>query len=94
MKYNALKSPQKSLEGIFPPVNEQASLTTAKHCAGPTVTTLGTDVKYYYYPTLQMRKLRLPHRDQLVVSPPHKMLVNETYTHIHNMLTWLISSLQ
>ena len=59
MKYNALKSPQKSLASIFPSVNEQASLTTAKHCARPTVTTLGTDVKYYYYPTLQMRKLRL-----------------------------------
>ena len=54
-KYNA---PQMSLEDILPSVKEQASLTTAKHCARLTVITLGTDIKYYYYSTLQMRKLR------------------------------------
>ena len=46
-----------SLEDILPSVKEQVSLT-AKQCARLTVITLGTEIKYYYYSTLQMRKLR------------------------------------
>lgn len=53
-----------SLEDILPSVKEQASLTTAKHCARLTVITLGTEIKYYYYSTLQMRKLRFTELSQ------------------------------
>lgn len=64
IKYNTPKSPQMSLEDILPSVKEQASLTTAKHCARLTVITLGTEIKYYYYSTLQMRKLRFTELSQ------------------------------